>query len=97
MSWTVVRYEQTPNPNALKCWLDRAITDRPRSFRSADDVGGDPLASPVFAVDGVAGLLFNGDWMTVNKRPEAAWPGVKRGVEAALAALPRDVMGDAAS
>lgn len=90
MPWTIVRVEQTPNPNALKCWLDRPITDHPRSFRSPAEGRGDPLAAPLFAVEGVAGLLLNADWLAVNKQPEAPWPAVRRGIEAALAALPSE-------
>ena len=29
MPCTVVEYETTPNPNALKCWLDQPISDGP--------------------------------------------------------------------
>ena len=88
MPYTVARFEPTPNPNALKCILDRPISDRPRSFRRPADAEGDPVAARFFAIEGVSGLLLNGGWLTVNKSPEAEWPAVKRAVQQTLAALP---------
>ncbi len=87
MSYRVTSYQPTPNPNALKCMLSAPISDRPRSFRTPQDAADDALASRLFAVPGVAGLLLNGDWITVNKAPAAEWVGVKRGVERVLAEI----------
>ena len=84
----VVRFEPTPNPNALKCWLDRRVSDGPRSFFSADEARADALASALFAVPGVTNLLLLGDWMTVGKSPESDWPAVRRGVERTLRSAP---------
>jgi hypothetical protein len=84
----VIRYEPTPNPNALKCVLSGRVSEGSRPFRSAEAAGGeggDPLAARLFAIDGVTGVLMLGDWVTVNKSPEAKWPAIKRGVEKALA------------
>ncbi len=86
MSYKITRYEDTPNPNAVKCWLDRPISDRPRSFLNARQAANDALAAALFAVEGVATLLFNGEWMTVNKKPSARWPELRRRVEQVLAA-----------
>ena len=88
MPHTITRYETTPNPNALKCWLDRPISDRPRSFLNADMAADDPLALRLFADAGLTTLLLNGDWITINKPADAAWPAVKKAVEAALAQTP---------
>lgn len=85
MPYTITRFENTPNPNALKCILDRAIPAPIRSFRSSAEVGDDVLGQALFRVPGVAGILINGSWMTVNKLPEATWASVKAGVQAALA------------
>jgi hypothetical protein len=85
----VLRYEPTPNPNALKCVLSGKIADGSRPFRSAEAAageGGDPLAAMIFAIDGVTGLLLLNDWITVNKRPDVAWPSIKKALEKALAA-----------
>jgi hypothetical protein len=87
MPYSITQFQPTPNPNALKCILNQRLPDPPRSFRSADEAGTDPLAGALFAVSGVTSLLINGDWMTINKRPEADWPSVKKGVQSALGRL----------
>lgn len=84
----MTRYEETPNPNALKCILDRSISDHPKSFLGAESAGGDAVARALFGVEGVAVILMNGDWMTVNKSPGASWASVKAGVERVLGAAP---------
>lgn len=84
MGYRITKYQPTPNPNALKCFLSAAISDRPKSFRKAEDVNGDPLATKLFGVAGVAGVLLNGDWMTVNKADAADWGSVKKGIERVL-------------
>lgn len=87
----VVRFEDTPNPNAVKCWLDAPIAGPPRSYFSAteasDSERGTPLAAALFAVPGVTNLLFMGEWMTVSKAASADWKAVKAGVHQALKAL----------
>lgn len=84
MGISVAEIQPTPNPNALKFVLDRAVTDQPMSFFDAEAARGHPLASRLFAVPGVASLLLLGDFVTVNKRPEAAWPAIKKAVRSAL-------------
>lgn len=81
----IVRYEPTPNPNALKCWLDQPLSENPRSFLNAEMAADDPLASRLFEQAGLTTLLINGSWMTINKPPDTNWPTVKRNVESVLA------------
>ncbi|MBL8745238.1 MAG: NifU N-terminal domain-containing protein [Phycisphaerae bacterium] len=90
MPYTVKEFHQTPNPNALKCILDRVIRERelgPASYRTAAAAGEDPVAAALFKVAGVTNLLINEDWITVNKDPKAEWKAVKAGVSKALAGL----------
>lgn len=84
MPYTVRAFQATPNPNAVKCILDRKVTDRPRSYFRAEEAGEDPLARAIFAVEGVTNVLINADWVTVNKTPEADWKAVRSGVERVL-------------
>jgi len=84
MGYTVKSFQQTPNPNAVKCVLDRRTGDRVRSYFKAADAAGDPLGAALFSVAGVTNVLINGDWITVSKSPEAGWREVKAGVERAL-------------
>ena len=86
MSFRVTEFESTPNPNAVKCWLDRPISDRPRSFLDAAMAADDPVARALFTDAGVTTVLFNGDFVTVNKPPDAEWRTVKAAVKKVLAA-----------
>jgi len=94
MAWRIESFEDTPNPDALKCWLDRPISDGPVSFRRPEEArdpapGTDPalvdLAVRLFDRAGLTSVLFLGQWMTVNKAREARWRDVKRTVRAVLA------------
>ena len=89
MPYVVTEFQTTPNPNALKCVLDRPL--RPgaevlRSFRSADQARNDPLGQALMAIPGVSSVLLSDGWLTINKSPQARWPALKAGVQQALAA-----------
>ena len=84
MAYTVTKFQPTPNPNALKCVLDRPLPEPIRSYRAREQAEADPLGAALFAVPGVTGVLLSGGWLTVNKSPEADWSGVKKGIEAVL-------------
>ena len=87
MGYKVVEFQDTPNPNALKCVLDRGISDGVvgmRSYQSEQAAGGDSLGRALLGVPGVSGVLIQGEWVTVNKRAEAEWRGVKAGVKRVL-------------
>jgi hypothetical protein len=88
MPFEVVEFENTPNPNAVKCWLDHPISDQPRSFYTVELAAGDPIAAALFAQAGVTNVLFNGAWMTVNKPADADWNAVKANVRRVLKDVP---------
>lgn len=58
MPFTVREFEPTPNPNAMKCWLDRPICSGPRSFLNSAAAAGDPIAAALFAEAGATTVLF---------------------------------------
>lgn len=87
MKFKVTEVQPTPNPNAVKLILDREIADRPMSFLNPASGSEDPIASKLFAVPGVTGLLLLGDFVTVTKKPEARWSEITKKVEQALAEL----------
>jgi len=70
-----VRFQATPNPNAGKFTVDGAIVEgkMSRSYYSAAQAAGDPLAELLFQVEGVASLFLVEDFVTVTKQPEAQW------------------------
>lgn len=85
----VIRWDDTPNPNARKALLDApgpfTAAGSTRSFRSPQEAQSDPLAAALFALPGVRGLLFGDGWMTVNKAPETPWKSLVAAVEDCLA------------
>ena len=84
MPCTVVEYETTPNPNALKCWLDQPISDGPVSFFNAEMAQEHALAKALFATGKINNLLLNGTWLTVGKIEKTTWPTVKKHLERVL-------------
>ena len=85
MAFRVVEVQPTPNPNALKFMLDREISERPTSYLNAGAATDDPIAKRLFAVPGVSSLLFLGDFVTVNKSPDASWADIRSRIQRALA------------
>lgn len=85
MPYTITRFETTPNPNALKCWLDTPIPGGPRSFHNAAAAADDPIAASLFQNAGVTNVLLYGEWLTINKPPEADWNAVKKNAREVLA------------
>ena len=88
MGYTIKRFDTTPNPNALKCILDRRISEGPRSFLNAEMAADDPLARTIFEIEGVTNILMNGDWITISKSADADWKSVKSEVMRVLGEAP---------
>lgn len=89
MSSKVLRFDTTPNPNALKCMLSEPIMgpeEAPRSYFTSEEAtkAGDALGISLFAVPGVTNVLIQRGWVTVCKAPEAGWGPIKEGVRNAL-------------
>jgi hypothetical protein len=85
-SFSVVEVQPTPNPNAAKFVLDRPVSEQPISFFNAAASVGHPLATRLFAIEGVQSLLLLGDFITVNKAPNAEWKEITRAVKKVLTA-----------
>ena len=66
----------------------RAVSQQPVSFFSSDAAQHHPLASKLFQIGGVSSLLLLGDFVTVNKSPDASWTEIKRSVKKVLAEAP---------
>jgi hypothetical protein len=85
-----VRVQSTPNPNAIKITVDRKLTDgKSKSYGSAGAAAADPVASKIFAVEGVQSVFVLNDFITVTKSAGTDWQQVadqvRAAVEAALA------------
>jgi hypothetical protein len=84
MPFKVQEVQPTPNPNAAKFVLDRPIVEQPVSFFNAAAAKGHPLAEQLFAIPGVSSLLLLGDFITVNKTPDAKWGEITHRVKGIL-------------
>ena len=86
MGFRVVEIQPTPNPNAVKLMLDRAVSEQPMSFFNAAAAKDHPLAAKLFAIEGVSSLLLLGDFITINKSPAATWADITAKAKAILSA-----------
>ena len=84
MPFRVVEVQPTPNPNAVKFILDKPVAEHPTSFFSPEQAQNHSLAARLFEIDGVSSVLLLGDFITINKRPEAAWTKLKQRVSDVL-------------
>ena len=87
MGYRVIEIQPTPNPNALKFVLDRAVSQQPLSFFNAAAAKDYPLPKRLFEIAGVSSLLLLGDFITINKSPHADWDDIKSEARAVLGAM----------
>ncbi len=79
-----IQTEETPNPATLKFIPGRVVLDTgTRDFRSPEDAEVSPLASRIFAVNGVTGVFFGQDFVTVTK-DTVDWPHIKPAILGAI-------------
>lgn len=70
----VILVESTPNPNALKFTVDETLlANGSRSFTAIEDAIEDELASFLFGIDGVAGVFYIRNAVTISKEADRAW------------------------
>ena len=63
-----IQTEATPNPATLKFLPGRPVSeDRVLEYISAEQAEGVPLARALFAIDGVNGVMFGSDFISVTK------------------------------
>jgi hypothetical protein len=86
MGFSIIEIQPTPNPNAAKYVLDQSVSQQPLSFFNAEAAKSYPLASALFAIEGVSSLLLLGDFITINKSPSAEWADITPKARAVLAA-----------
>jgi hypothetical protein len=84
MAYVVTEFQETPNPNAVKCVLDRTIATVPRSYRDATEAKNDAIALALFGLAGVTNLLFIDNWVSVGKTSKTSWASLKTGIRRIL-------------
>lgn len=66
--------ERTPNPNAMKFVLREPLTQGVvRSYESAGQAAGDPLAAALFDIPHVTNVFYVDRWLTVTQDGIANW------------------------
>jgi len=79
-----IQTEATPNPSTLKFLPGREVlTGEPRDFRSVDAAGVSPLASALFAINGVTGVFLGADFISVTK-DDSDWAHIKPAILGAI-------------
>lgn len=85
-----ISVQGTPNPNAAKFTVDRNLVEGGAgvSYFDADTASEDPLASLVFAIDGVESIFIAEDFVTITKSDSASWddliPVIENAIKEAL-------------
>ncbi|SEH27698.1 NifU family protein [Magnetospirillum fulvum] len=80
-----IQTEPTPNPSTLKFLPGTDVMPSGTAdFDSAESAASSPLATRLFAIDGVAGVFLAADFISVAKADEAEWQVIKPQVLAAI-------------
>jgi Fe-S cluster biogenesis protein NfuA len=81
-----IQTEATPNPATLKFLPGNVVLDSGTAdFRDADEATAQsPLAGRLFSVDGVTGVFFGYDFITITKDDSADWPHLKPAILASI-------------
>lgn len=73
-----IQTETTPNPNTLKFLPGEIVmTAGTADFRSAEEGARSPLARRLFKLNGVEGVFFGRDFVSVTKGDDKDWAALK--------------------
>ncbi len=79
-----IETEPTPNPATLKFLPGRPVMDAGTlDIRDAQAAGQSPLAQALFSIDGVSGVFFGSDFVSVTKS-ESDWAHLKPSILGAI-------------
>jgi Fe-S cluster biogenesis protein NfuA len=80
-----IQTESTPNPATLKFLPGQTVMQTGAAdFPSRDGAAASPLATRIFAVDGVEGVFFGQDFVTVTKAENVDWAHIKPAILGAI-------------
>lgn len=69
-----IQTESTPNPATLKFLPGKAVVGSgTANFADSSEAGRSPLATRLFAIEGVAGVFLGSDFVTVTKSDDREW------------------------
>jgi Fe-S cluster biogenesis protein NfuA len=80
-----IQTEPTPNPNVLKFLPGRDVADSPTDFVNAGEAAASPLAEALFGLEGVTGVFFGYDYVSVTREAQGPeWTTMKAPILAAV-------------
>ncbi len=76
-----IQTEQTPNPQTLKFLPGKVVMEEGTAFyQTVDEAQQSPFARRLFEVDGVEGVFFGSDFITITKSEKYEWQVLKPSV-----------------
>ena len=73
-----IQTEQTPNPQTLKFLPGKVVMDDGTAFfQNIGEAADSPFAKRLFDVDGVEGVFFGSDFITITKNQSLDWQVMK--------------------
>lgn len=74
-----IQTEATPNPNVLKFLPGRDVAvQETLEYRTIDEAAASPLAEALFELEGVEGVFFGADYVSVTRADQGPdWAGMK--------------------
>lgn len=80
-----IQTEETPNPATLKFLPGRVLmAEGTADFKSQEEALKSPLAHKLFAIDGITGIFFGSDFITVSKKDTMEWTVLKPSILGAI-------------
>ncbi len=80
-----IQTEATPNPGTLKFLPgERVMREGTANFPTREDAARSPLASRLHEIDGVTGVIFGADFITVTKADDQDWAWLKTPILGAI-------------
>ena len=73
-----IQTEQTPNPQTLKFLPGKVVMDDGTAFyQKISEADNSPFARRLFGIDGVSGVFFGSDFITITKSEQYDWQVMK--------------------
>ena len=73
-----IQTELTPNPSSLKFLPGQAVMEKGTAdFRNVEEAKRSPLALNLFKIDGVEGVFFGSDFISITKNDNHEWQTLK--------------------
>ena len=80
-----IQTENTPNPNTVKFLPGKPVmTKGVAEFKTMDEAASSMLAQKLFGLDGVEGVFFGSDFISITKKNAAEWEALKTRIMAAI-------------